>query len=425
MGKRVEDWKSELPQSFRDRSRVSIYGSDVSTYYSTGAAPDKSILYAAGSSSRIVDVNHPQWHQIRRLRSSLGKQSVRNLDLGHPLAIERVELTMPSVIHTQVNITRQVKGYYDGVFAPSVDYKNSMNLISMGKFPGIPVELGVDRLALWGLGSTAIARSLPDVPDFSLFRFIGELRAGLPQIPLQALKKEKKLRNVGGEYLNYQFGVAPLVSDVQKLFEQLMDPQLRKHVKHALHEEHRVRKTIDKGRTSSSRALSATEMTVMPSSFTSGMKGTRETISEYRIWSSVSFAYYQANLLDELLADLDRMTGGLGVVPNAVDLWNLIPWSWFVDWFTNINHVLTNLSYLGRDGLYLQRGYLMGHYRERIIDTQSRVFMGTPISTTGVRTFERKYRVRASPFGFGYTWKEFNPFQLSILSALGVSRLRY
>jgi hypothetical protein len=155
------------------------------------------------------------------------------------------------------------------------------------------------------------------------------------------------------------------------------------------------------------------------------MKGTRETISEYRIWSSVSFAYYQANLLDELLADLDRMTGGLGVVPNAVDLWNLIPWSWFVDWFTNINHVLTNLSYLGRDGLYLQRGYLMGHYRERIIDTQSRVFMGTPISTTGVRTFERKYRVRASPFGFGYTWKEFNPFQLSILSALGVSRLRY
>jgi hypothetical protein len=51
--------------------------------------------------------------------------------------------------------------------------------------------------------------------------------------------------------------------------------------------------------------------------------------------------------------------------------------------------------------------------------------MNVPISTTGVRTFERKYRVRASPFGFGLTWKDFDPFQLSILGALGVSRLRF
>jgi hypothetical protein len=421
MGNRVADWKTGALH--RDRSTVAITNSDIGRYYQQGQTVIPKDVYSAGYASRIVDTNHPQFYAMMRARAK--HQSLRGIDMGHPLAIERVEVSMPSVIHTSVNITQKVKGYYDGVFAPSVEIKNMMLNISSGRYPGIPDTLGTDQTALWGLGSTAIARSLPDVPDFSLFRFIGELRTGLPQIPLKLLKNEKKLRNVGGEYLNLQFGILPTVSDVQKLIEQLMDPKLRKHVKRLLNEEHRVRKTIDKGRTSSSRPLSGAEMSTIPSSYSSGIKGTRESVSEFRIWSSVSFVYYQANLLDQLLADLDKHTGGLGVVPNAVDLWNLMPWSWFIDWFTNINHVLTNLSYLGRDGLYLQRGYLMAHYRDRIIDTQSRMFMGTPISTTSVRTFERKYRVRASPFGFGYTWKEFDPFQLSILSALGVSRMRY
>lgn len=117
--------------------------------------------------------------------------------------------------------------------------------------------------------------------------------------------------------------------------------------------------------------------------------------------------------------------GGFGAVPRAIDFWNLIPWTWFVDWFTNINHVITNLSYLGRDGLYLQRGYIMAHYRDVETSSQGRTFMGRPFLTTGVRTFERKYRVRASPFGFGLTWQDFDPFQLSILGALGVNRLRF
>jgi hypothetical protein len=33
--------------------------------------------------------------------------------------------------------------------------------------------------------------------------------------------------------------------------------------------------------------------------------------------------------------------------------------------------------------------------------------------------------VKASPFGFGLTWKDFDPFQLSILGALGLNRLRF
>jgi hypothetical protein len=139
----------------------------------------------------------------------------------------------------------------------------------------------------------------------------------------------------------------------------------------------------------------------------------------------VSFVYYQANLLDQLITDLDEKLGGLGSIPNAIDIWNLTAWSWLADWFTNFNHVITNLSYLGRNGLHMQRGYLMASYSIREESRVSGLIYGNPATTVGVLYQERKYRIAASPFGFGYTWKDFDPFQLSILGALGVSRLRF
>jgi len=292
-----------------------------------------------------------------------------------------------------------------------------------GKFPSIPTGLGIDPLSLWGLGSTAVAKSIPEIPEFSLFRFVGELKAGLPKIPLQVLAKEKKLRNAGGEYLNVQFGIMPLVSDLQNFFEALQNPALRSAVEHQLNKEFRVRKVLDKGYTSTTRTMTQVEMTTVQGR--TGSSGTATKYSQWRVWSSCSFAYHQVSLLDDLLKDLDKQLGGLGAVPTAIDVWNLLPWSWLVDWFVNINHVITNLSYLGRDGLYLRHGYLMGTYRDREVQSQNAVIFGRPSSTTQELLFERKYRVRASPFGFGYTWKDFNPFQISILGALGVNRLRY
>lgn len=424
MGYSVADWRptENIPETFRDRYSVSNVSSDVSTFWSTGGQPTKA-LYSSGSASRIVDHNHPQFRTIMELRQK--HAGVRSLDYGSPLAIERVTLSMPSRIRTEVNISKTTKGYFKGVFAPTASYLNTMANISQGRFPAIPTGLGTDQLSLWALGSTAIARSIPDVPKFSLFRFIGEIREGLPKVPLKTLAEQRKFRALGGEYLNVQFGLLPTASDVQKLIEQLADPKLRAAIHHQMGEEHRVRKTIDKGVTTSSRDLTGTEMTVMPSSFSSGINGKVTLRTEYKIWSSVSFVYFQVNLLKGLLAELDDKLGGLGVVPELIDVWNLIPWSWFVDWFTNFNHVITNLSYLGRDGLVLQRGYIMATFRDVETSTQYRSFMGTPISTTGTRTFERKYRVRASPFGFGLTWKDFDPFQMSIIGALGVSRLRF
>lgn len=381
---------------------------------------------ASGKYNRVVDVNHPKFYALRRARDlNLGyNKKLRDQDMGDPFALERSSVSWPGELHVSKDSPLGPAYYrsYDGPTYPSTMYNVAMVNMGQGKTPPMATSLGIDKFSLESLGATAIAKSIPDVPYFSLFRFVGELREGLPKVPLSILAKERKLRNVGGEYLNYQFGIAPLISDLQNFLQALNDPKLRAAVQHQLGQETRVRKLIRKEQTTSTRSLTSAEKSVGPAG---GGTGTITSETKYKIWSSCSFAYYQVSELQRLLDDLDRMTGGLGVVPTAIDIWNLIPWSWLIDWFTNFNHVITNLSYLGRDGLYLQRGYLMAHYQTREIHVRDHEYLGVKFHSEGVLLQERKYRVKASPFGFGYTWKQFNDFQLSILGALGVSRLRF
>jgi hypothetical protein len=67
----------------------------------------------------------------------------------------------------------------------------------------------------------------------------------------------------------------------------------------------------------------------------------------------------------------------------------------------------------------------MAHYERREVHRSTGLLLDLPFESVGTVVSNRKYRVKASPFGFGYTWKDFDPFQLSILGALGVSRLRF
>jgi hypothetical protein len=422
----VSDYKTQNDPGLRDRLDRKVYPSLPIEYWIAPVKPEPTArLWTHGYMNRCIDRNHPRFYAHQRLRNKATHPRSRRAlgDEGSLFVKESVSLTCPLIVDEMQHYSGDYfRGVY-GVLAPTNIYKSDMQNLHLGNFPSFPVGLGIDMTDLWGLGSTAIAKSLPDVPEFSLFRFIGELRQGLPKIPMALLAKEKKLRNVGGEYLNYQFGIAPLISDVQKLFEALQDPALRKAVKHQLNEEHRVRKTIAKDVTSTRRILTTSEMSTM--NRLTGLTGFVDTDLRYRIWSSCSFAYYQTTELDRLLNELDQVLGGLGAVPRAIDVWNLLPWSWLVDWFTNINHVVTNLSYLGRDGLYLERGYIMAEYSLTETSVSTGMVLGRPFVSKGVRSHDRKYRTRASPFGFGLTWKDFSPYQTSILAALGVSRLRY
>jgi hypothetical protein len=426
----IDDWKgaNNVKPGFRDRKSVSSFAPRQYAEWIDGvSSPDLTYRYAAGSSSRCLDYNHPFWYAFQRQRRYT--KQFRTIDVGSSLIIEKAELSDPGGVRLRRDWDAS-KGQYrhfDGVFAPTSFYLTAMQDIRNGKPVSMPADLGIGRASLRALGSTAIAKSLPDVPDFSLARFIGELRAGLPKIPLKELRKsERKVSALGSEYLNVQFGLLPTASDIAKLVHLAGNPELRRRVKHTVGQECRVRKTLANEVSVSKRDLSSSEMYTLPQSFVRGSSGTETITDSTKIWSSVSFQYFQANRLLTLLDDLDEQLGNYGSIPKLIDFWNLTAWSWFIDWFSNFNHVMTNLSYLGRDGLTLQRGYIMCTKERRVEAYQACTTRdnGT-VYSKGVMTFSRKYRVPASPFGFGFTWTDFDPFQTSILAALGISKLRF
>lgn len=422
MGNTVQSWFGESHREYRDRYRTTVEtAQSVSPYITDIQKPARNIV-GAGVQERIKDVEIPGFHNLMRLRQKLGQ--VHGLDLGHHMAKETVSLTMPKTIREKANISGPYYYHYEGVFQPTVTYYQQMQAMSVGREIPIPSDLGTDYLNLVALGATAIRRSIPDVPDFSFPRFLGELREGLPKVPLTIIRSEKKLRSVGGEYLNYQFGVMPTVSDVQKLIDILFHPNTKAFIQQKLDREFRVRKVIDKGSSYTTTDLSSSWEMNTVSGFVGTPSGNQRRTQSYKIWSSVTFKQMQVNRLLSLIQDLERKVGA-GVVPTAIDLWNLVPWSWFVDWFTNFNHVIANLSYLEKNGLYLKYGYIMGTFVDETVVSQTRSIGGVTHTTTGIARYERKYRVGASPFGFGLTWKDFDPFQLSILGALGISRLRF
>jgi hypothetical protein len=107
-------------------------------------------------------------------------------------------------------------------------------------------------------------------------------------------------------------------------------------------------------------------------------------------------------------------------------LWNIAPWSWAVDWFTNTGDVIHNISTLGFDGLVMQYGYAMRQSTllsdQRFVTTGSagRIPFGWEFQRQEV--LEYKQRIAANPYGFGITDLSLSSRQLGILAALGLTQ---
>lgn len=288
------------------------------------------------------------------------------------------------------------------------------------------------------LGTTAIALCKPTTPTASLAAALGELRRdGLPHIPmLHSLRERTRLaKKAGDEYLNVQFGWVPLISDVRK-------------IAYAIKHSDRILKQYERNVGKGVRRRFVFPTITIEEDFVPGTAGSpypvgpplscfddyngeltghRTTVTE--TWFSGSFTYWIPTAYDSRLNILKQAALAnklFGITPTPEVLWQLSPWSWAVDWFTDIGDVLSNVSDWAAQGLVMQYGYLM--QTKRITDTYTLSgikpkgydAMTTSLSFTSIT----KQRVKADPFGFGVSWDDLSPYQLSIAAALGLSRGR-
>lgn len=316
-------------------------------------------------------------------------------------------------------------------------------VISQGTFRGTQCKIVIPAvnpahpnptsdLVLWGLGGTAISRTIPTKPVFNAVTALRELRAdGVPSMPgMQTWKKRTELaRNSGGEYLNVQFGWLPLVSDIKKFC-------------HAVNDSHEILKTLREGSDHTTRvgyhfpdAIQTVTSAVNVNVYHAGNSGQNRSMSAVTLATQVQKKWFNGAFLYHLPASAAQMSkvaryaaeaqALLGVEPTPEAIWNSSPWTWGLDWFANVGDIMTNVSNLGQNGLVLMYGYMMNSC-ETIHQTYvppGNWGSGTsnPISEGSVtRTRVWKKRVQASPYGFGVNFGSLSATQKAIIAALGL-----
>jgi hypothetical protein len=311
-----------------------------------------------------------------------------------------------------------------------------MDPSSLGSAPYPPAVRSSDAV-LNKLGATAVALVKPTNSVADLSVALGEIvKDGIPSmIGLQTWQnRSSRAKQAGGEYLNVEFGWKPLVSDVMKFADatRRADAILAQYQR----DSGRVVRRRMEFPTVTSTQRSVIRSNTIPygtqhsdltkDSTTGTLYRTRETVR--RQWFSGAFTYYlppadsSAAGAVAVAALKAKKLYGLTLTPDT--LWNLTPWSWAVDWFTNAGDVISNLTDYATDGLVMRYGYIMEHTRVSDIYTLEGFRYKTSSAQPAPLTFttEVKVRRRANPFGFGVTWEGLTPRQLAIAAALGLSK---
>lgn len=295
-----------------------------------------------------------------------------------------------------------------------------------------------DDLYLDKVGAEAISIVDPTNPNASTGVALGEIlhdrRLSLPFISAWRRRTEVA-QAAGSEYLAAQFGWLPLLSDVKNTAQSIRDgntilQNYRAASGTLVHREF----AFDDIVTESESVINAgTRCNYSASSNVVAFNGspvplTQRSVTTKKRWFSGSFTYAanQASPLGKCLgvgSEIDKLFG-LTLTPDV--LWELTPWSWAIDWFSNAGNVLSNVTSFGLAGLVMKYGYIMEE--TSTVNTYSMPATGlagvTGTPPDAIVTNVTKRRRQADPFGFGVGWEGLSPTQLAITAALGITRLR-
>lgn len=394
----------------------------------------------AGLSSRLLgkqttaSENHPDW--APRKRGTFEGDSGGDFTMSKTWAVSSGEhlVQQPIVTNWYNESSWQRRDRWYGPITPFVN--------EIG-FP-FPPSAQSSASGLDSLGTTAIARCSPTNQVASLATALSEFyHEGIPKMMGSSLweKRARNARDVyktaGDEYLKGQFGWLPLISDVTDVANVIVNSQ------RMLTQAQRDSGKMVRRRYYFPPIRTLTE-TTLASNVSPTKWGGHDVGSFYNLtnlnkgkivrfrttsidrWFSGAFTYHVPNYGDGLVDQFKMADRLLGLTPDPEVLWNIAPWSWAVDWFSNVGDVIHNVNSFARYGLVLKYGYMMEH--SIVSDMYS--YSGPDVFISSARpqnltlTTEVKQRRRATPFGFGLTMGGLNNTQKAIVAALGLSRVK-
>jgi hypothetical protein len=113
---------------------------------------------------------------------------------------------------------------------------------------------------------------------------------------------------------------------------------------------------------------------------------------------------------------------GMRVSPSNV--YRAIPWTWAIDWVTNVGDHVDFLSDMATDSVACDYLFVMQHVTKTMKVHQILPFKFSGLQElTFSRVIETKQRQKGGgPYGFSLTWDQLTPRQVAIAGALGIRR---
>jgi hypothetical protein len=234
---------------------------------------------------------------------------------------------------------RSVENYVPAYLRTSLPYADSA-----GFFP-------ISSPTAESAAVTAAARSNPSRPAVNLPLAVAELK-DLPQTvkSIGDLIRSSKGRGrsgmdipykLGSANLTWSFGIAPLISDVKRLFlfQKAVDNKIKE-----------LRNLRDKGgirrRVKLHSDQTSTTQTGInfESNMWSALNAVRTTTFLIDQWATIRWRPNDLTSLPrdeaELRSKAARLVLGLEADSLYTTAWNLVPWSWMTDWFVNVGDYL-------------------------------------------------------------------------------------
>lgn len=211
----------------------------------------------------------------------------------------------------------------------------------------------------------SLSRNLAELKD--LPRSIASLQSTLmdfhkffQSIPFQDIRRSVfDLRNLGGhiptEYLSYSFGWRQTYSDIVDLMN-LPDKIVKRF--------NYLNRKISRGRTLRSTKKVITPFSVAPFSpqyDTSIYESSPLVKLDYNEESLISLVVGYGIDFPSLAAPdftYDKFLRVIGLYPSPLDIYNLVPWTWLVDWFTGLDSYIEAIQRIGNDRKIINFGLI-------------------------------------------------------------------
>lgn len=295
-----------------------------------------------------------------------------------------------------------------------------------------------------GLSGKIMRRYRPTKPIFDLTRFIGELKDA-PSLFSKSNYIPSGVTDFGGGFLNYQFGIAPTVSDIRKAAEAVVKShdiisdfvkQSAEQVKRSFTEQ--LGSETKTGFALCSPAAGAPTIGDVQCKYDMGYSDygrNTMSITTYLNWRRTlhvfsTFEYFVGDpngattRMDDYLSKAKKILGGGLTLPVA---YQLTPFSWMLDWFYDVGGLLAYQQDVADNGIVQTMGgstitdeYYASATWAGGINTSTSAFTGGGSCNYHERTLVRR---PGSPYDMSPTWS-MDPYRWSIVGALGLLKAK-